>query len=80
MTARPNASPPHRSAQACRVNPFLDAGAHLSLAEVAECERLAVRRQTQFLSFQDTAQLRDLLRKRHRPLYDHAPPPAPEAA
>lgn len=41
MTTLPNASPPHRSAKACRVNPFLDADSHLSLGDVARRENLA---------------------------------------
>ena len=40
MRNLPNASPPHRSAKACRGNPFLDANAHLSLGEIALLEEL----------------------------------------
>jgi hypothetical protein len=52
---------------------------HLTLAEVAECERLAAC-DNRRLSPVDKARLRDLLAKRHRPLYSARRPEPPRAA
>jgi len=46
---------------------------HLTLAEVAECERIAARERR---GWQDSERLRELLRKRHRPLYNDDGPRA----
>jgi hypothetical protein len=68
MTAIPTASPPHRSA--CRVNPFLDAGSHLSLAEVAE-ERALWRQSaaTGYLDALERARWEYLRKRRVPPIY-----------
>lgn len=54
---------------------------HLTLAEVAECERLAkaVTGRYPTAAPRDHVRLSNLLSKRHAPIYDR-PPPGPSAA
>jgi hypothetical protein len=53
---------------------------HLTLAEVVECERLVAAHRARILDGFSMARLRDLLAKRHRPLYSARRPEPPRAA